>query len=225
MVKRNNKYIRVTVKLNSMIMKKIVLAAFSCAFLFGNAVLGLGPLKTVDNLKAAFKGESTASAKYAAYAEQARKEGYASIGTLFDAASKAEAIHAANHKTVLEKMGQTVDPVKPEFTAKSTKENLADAISGETYEFTTMYKGFIETAKAENANDAVKSFTWATDTEKKHNLFYQKALDAINAGKVSTLSMVYYVCPKCGNTFDTSKPESKCSFCYTASSKYIKFGK
>ena len=31
--------------------------------------------KTIANLKEAFKGESTASAKYAAYAEQAKKRG------------------------------------------------------------------------------------------------------------------------------------------------------
>jgi len=181
--------------------------------------------KTLANLKAAFKGESTASAKYAAYAEQAKKDGFPQLAFMFSATSKAEAIHAANHKTVLEKMGQKVDPVKPEFTVKSTKENIEDALKGETYEITTMYPGFIATAKTEDVNDAVKSFRWAMDTEKKHQAIYQNALNALNSKTTDKLPMVYWVCPKCGNTFDVVTPEASCVFCSTSSSKYIKFGK
>jgi rubrerythrin len=181
--------------------------------------------KTVENLKAAFNGESTASAKYAAFAEQAKKEGLMQIAVMFEATSKAEAIHAANHKTVIEKMGQKTDPVKPDYKIKLTSENLADAISGENYEMSTMYPGFIATAKAEKADGASKSFRWAMETEKKHLVMYQNALNALNGKKVTTLPNIYWVCPKCGNTFDVAKPEATCSFCSTNSSKFIKFGK
>ncbi len=184
-----------------------------------------GTDKTIANLKAAFKGESNASAKYAAYAEQARKEGLIQIATMFEATSKAEQIHAANHQTVLAKMGQKTDPLKPEFTVKTTKENLQDAISGVTYEMTTMYPGFIATAKTEDVASASKSFRWAMDTEKNHRVMYQNALNALNANKANTLSKVYWVCPKCGNTYDTAKPEATCSLCSTKRDKYIKFGK
>lgn len=179
--------------------------------------------KTIANLKDAFRGESTASAKYAAFAAQAKKDGFPQISLMFAATSKAEAIHADNHKKVLEKMGQKVDPFKPEFTVKSTKENLEDAIKGETYEMTTMYPGFIATAKAENASNAAKSMRWALDTEKKHQVMYQAALSALNEKRTNNLSKVYWVCPKCGNTYDESKPEASCSFCSTSSEKYIKF--
>jgi rubrerythrin len=181
--------------------------------------------KTTDNLKAAFKGESTASAKYAAFAEQARKEGFLQIATLFEATSRAESIHAANHKKVMESMGQKTDIIKPEFTVKTTLENLTDAISGETYEMTTMYPGFITTAKTENATAATKSFRWAMETEKKHQIMYQNAITAIKSKKTTELPSVYWVCPKCGNTFDVAKPEATCSSCGTSSSQYIKFGK
>jgi rubrerythrin len=204
-------------------MKKSVL--FSLAIILASAMQSFaGAGKTIENLKAAFKGESTASAKYAAYAEQASKEGLKSVAVMFSATSKAEAIHAANHKTVLEKMGQKPDPVKPEFTVKTTKENLQDAINGENYEMTTMYPGFIATAKTEDANDAVKSFRWAMDTEKKHHTMYQNALDAITANKVASLPVLFWVCPKCGNTYDVAKPESQCAFCSTKKEKFIKFG-
>src|SRR5665647_706650 len=97
------------------------------------------PVKTVENLKGGIKGESTASAKYAAFAQKAREEGNDTIAKLFDAASKSESIHAANHRKVLEALGEKMDDFKPEFEVKTTAENLQAAIEGETYEVATMY--------------------------------------------------------------------------------------
>jgi len=59
------------------------------------------PVKTIENLKAAYNGESTASAKYAAFAEKAKAEGFDNVAVMFQATSKAEAIHANNHLKVL----------------------------------------------------------------------------------------------------------------------------
>jgi rubrerythrin len=206
-------------------MKKTILSGMILTIFTGLLTFAGGADKTIENLKAGFKGESTASAKYAAYAVQANKDGMPQIAAMFEATSRAEAIHANNHKMVIEKMGQKTDPVTPEFAVKTTKENLQDAIAGETYEMTTMYPDFIATAKGEGSDAAVKSFRWAMETEKKHQLMYQNALNALNAKKVETLSKVYFVCPKCGNTFDVAKPEASCSFCSTKSDKFIKFGK
>ena len=134
------------------------------------------PVKTIENLKAAYNGESTASAKYAAFAEKAKAEGFDTVAVMFLATSKAEAIHAANHLKVLEKLGDKIEgPQIGTFDVMSTTENLADAIKGETYEIETMYPGFISAAETEKVSDAVKSFTWANDTEKKHQAFYKKS--------------------------------------------------
>jgi rubrerythrin len=206
-------------------MKKMMFMFLALVIFAGQQAIALGADKTIANLKAAFIGESTASAKYAAFAEQAKKEGFMQIATMFEATSKAELIHATNHKTVLEKMGQKADPVKPAFKVATTKENLQDAISGETYELTKMYPGYIATAKEEDVNAAVKSFRWAMDTEKNHKVMYQKAIDALNGNKAGSLSKVYWVCPKCGNTYDSAKPEATCSLCSTKRDKYIKFGR
>ncbi len=61
--------------------------------------------KTVENMQAAFKGETTASAKYAAFSKKAEQEGFHQIALLFKAASTAENIHANNHKAVLQESG------------------------------------------------------------------------------------------------------------------------
>ncbi|MFA6403611.1 MAG: ferritin family protein [Salinivirgaceae bacterium] len=179
------------------------------------------PVKTIENLKAGIKGETTASAKYAAFAVKAREEGNDTIAKLFDAASKSEAIHADNHKKVLESLGEKMDEFTPEFEVKTTAENLQAAIEGESYEVTTMYPQFLADAEAEKVEKATKSFNWAMDTEKKHNEFYTKALAALNASAENTLPFEYAVCPVCGNTYDATNMDEKCDFCQTGKEKYI----
>jgi len=147
------------------------------------------PVKTIENLKAGIKGETTASAKYAAFAQKATEEGQANIAKLFMAASKAESIHAANHKKVLEGLGEKMEDFTPAYEVKTTAENLKAAIEGETYEVTTMYPQFLTDAKNEKVEKATKSFTWAFDTEKKHQQFYTKALQALTENAVNTLPL------------------------------------
>jgi rubrerythrin len=201
---------------------KLLLSLGLVSFLFSCSQTK--PEKTIEGLKAAYTGESTASSKYAKFAQKAREEGYDTIAVMFEATSKAEAIHAENHKIVLEKLGVTLEaPVIGEFTVLTTAENLVDAIKGETYEFTTMYSGFLQSAETEKVADAKKSFTWAMDTEKKHNEFYQKALNAINAGSEKTLSVSWAVCPVCGNTFEAASVPAQCDFCMTPKEKFISF--
>jgi rubrerythrin len=178
--------------------------------------------KTIQNLKDAFKGETTASAKYAAYSKKAKEEGFEKIAKLFEATPHSEKIHANNHKRVLEKLGEKTDEVIPKFEVKTTKENLQDAISGETYEVITMYPDFIKTAKDANIKTAIETFDFAYRTEKKHKFIYENALKTLEAGNESTLPSTYYVCPICGNTFDIKVPD-KCGICSEPAEKFIIF--
>ena len=201
-------------------MKNILLIALVSLIAFSGCNQ-IKPIKTVENLKAGIKGETTASAKYAAFAQKAREEKHESIAKLFDAASKAESIHAANHKKVLEGLGEKMEDFTPEFTVNTTAENLQAAIDGETYEVTTMYPQFLTDAKAEKAEKATKSFTWAFDTEKKHEKFYTAALESLKANTENTLPVQYLVCSVCGNTYDKAMVDEKCAFCQTAKEKFI----
>ncbi len=179
--------------------------------------------QTIVNLQMAFNVETTASAKYAGYAEKAKKDGLSRIATMFSAVSKVKAIYAANFRSVLVKMGQTITPVKPGFDIRTTRENINDAIKGESEGITIIYPGYISTAKLESVNDAIKAFRWTMETEKKRQPVYQSMLNALNANTANLLPNVYWVCPKCGNLYNVSKPEASCSFCSTPSSKFLKF--
>jgi rubrerythrin len=180
------------------------------------------PKKSFEDLKTAFNNESTASEKYAKFAQKASAEGYDTIAKLFDAASKSEAIHALNHGKVLEKYGQPIGTAEiGTYDVKTTTENLKSAILSETYEMQTMYPGFIRIAENEKAPDAAKSFTWAWNAEKKHLNYYRQAEEAILKGNETGLSYTWYVCPICGNTFNATDVKGSCDFCLTKQANFI----
>ena len=161
--------------------------------------------KTQDNLQEAFAGESQASRRYLYFAEKADSEGLPQIARLFRAASEAETVHARNHLRAMDGIGATGD-------------NLKESIGGESYEFTEMYPGFIEQAKAENNEKAEITFSYANKVEKVHHGLYRKALELLEGGKEAK-DEPYFVCPVCGYTVAGEAPE-KCPVCGTPGSKF-----
>jgi rubrerythrin len=161
--------------------------------------------KTEQHLKEAFAGESQANRKYLAFSAKADQEGHPQAARLFRAAAEAETVHAHNHLRVLKGV-------------KSTKENLQEAIAGETHEFKKMYPEMIETAKAEGQKEAVRTFNFANEVEKVHAQLYQKLLD--NLGK-SQENYPYYVCPVCGYTAEKNPPGT-CPVCGTKGEMFKK---
>ncbi len=160
--------------------------------------------KTLENLMAAFAGESQANRKYTAYAKKAEKEGKPNAAKLFRAAADAETLHALKHFEVAGKIGSTAD-------------NLKDAVAGETYEYKDMYPDFVKEAEAAGNKAALMSFTNAMKAEEVHARLYQEALDNIDNSE----EVFYYLCPVCGN-IEKVRPD-KCSICGVSGEKFIKY--
>lgn len=174
--------------------------------------------KTLENLQAAFNGESNAKARYLAFAQKAEAEGYGKVASLFRAASRAEDIHANNHAAVIQKLGGSpvADVKTPDV--KSTAENLQAAIKGESYERDTMYPDFLKQAREDGNNDAVRTFNLAKEAEAEHAKLYTEASANLVAWK--TNAQPFYVCPSCGYT--TSKLDfAKCPVDFVAREKFI----
>lgn len=188
------------------------------AALAASLAVPAAPGKTLDNLQAAFNGESNAHAKYAAYAEKADKEGFPSVASLFRAASKAEQVHADTHASVIKSMGAVPKADVKVPDVKSTKENLADAIKGETYERDTMYPEFIATARAERNKDALRAFTYAKTAEAEHAKMYSE--DLKNLDSLKGKSQTYWVCTICGYTVPKID-FAKCPSCFNPKDKYV----
>ncbi len=199
-----------------------VVAVLLAILIVASVGIAKAPTTTITNLKAAFTGETTASAKYAAFAKKAREDNQVNIALLFEAASKAEAIHANNHKAALEQLGEKAPEVKPEVKVNSTRENLGEAIKGESYEVATMYPDFIKGANTEGVNIALLSFNYAYQTEQRHKALYEKALRALDEKKVADLPSQYQVCTTCGNTYDNVGP-ARCGLCMTSSERFVTF--
>ena len=159
--------------------------------------------KTEKNLLNAFAGESQANRRYLAFAKQAEKEGYPQVARLFKAAAEAETVHAHAHLRTL-------------GGVKSTAENLKEAISGETYEFTKMYPAMIEEAKDEGNKAAERNFTYANEVEKIHAALYQKASDNLDTLEEKN----YYVCSVCGYTCENEPPDT-CPVCGAKSTAFF----
>ena len=158
-----------------------------------------GKSKTLENLMAAFNGESNAHNRYLAFAKKADEEGYGQVASLFRAAAAAEKVHFEHHAAVIADMGGTpkADLTAPEV--KSTRENLEAAIKGESYERDVMYPEFVAEAKATKNTSAFRTFTYALKVEAVHAALYKDALDKLDSLKGSS-KKDYYICPVCGNT-------------------------
>ncbi len=162
-------------------------------------------MKSMDNLQAAFAGESQANRKYLAFSKQAEKEGYTQVAKLFRAAAEAETVHAHAHLRV---MGGV----------KDTLENLKTAIQGEGHEFKEMYPEFIQQAKQEGNRAAETSFANASTVEEIHHGLFNQARKAVEAGSDLPKEQLY-VCPVCGNTVEGDPPDT-CPICQAAGSKF-----
>lgn len=162
-------------------------------------------MSTMDNLQAAFAGESQANRKYLAFSKQAEKDGKPNTAKLFRAAAEAETVHAHAHLRAMKGIA-------------STEENVKAAIEGEGHEFNVMYPEFIEEAEKEGAQEALRSFQYAIQVEKIHHDLYSKADEALKGSGDIELSKIF-VCPVCGNTVLDEVPE-KCPICGVPGSKF-----
>ena len=163
--------------------------------------------KTLENLQAAFAGESQANRKYLAFADKAEGDGFSQIAKLFRAAAAAETVHAHGHLKAMDGVGDT-------------GANLREAVAGESHEFKDMYPGFIATAKEEGNKKALRMFEWANTVEEIHCGLYQDALATYEKGGDLPAENIW-VCSICGNTVGGDCPD-KCSVCGVPASKFDK---
>ena len=131
--------------------------------------------KTVENLKAAFAGESQANRRYLYFAQQADVEGYNDVAAVFRSTAEGETGHAHGHLEYLEQVG---DPAT-NLPIGRTRENLKAAVAGETHEYTDMYPGMAKTARSEGFEEIADWFETLAKAERSHANKFQRTLDGI----------------------------------------------
>ena len=160
--------------------------------------------KTEKDLMDAFAGESQANRRYLAYSQRAEDEFLHGVAKLFRAIAEAETIHALKH-------------LRTAARVKSTRENLEDAIAGETHEFKKMYPEMIAHAIEEGQKAAQIGFDYANKVEAVHAQLYRKAL--ADPGKFPVQD--YWICKICGYTAEKETPDV-CPVCGANTKAFFK---
>lgn len=159
--------------------------------------------KTYKNLQEAFKGETSASGKYALYARKAEEDGYIQIANIFDETSRNEREHAELWMKLM--YGGEVP---------STLENLKEAYSGEGYEFTTMYPRFAEEAIREGYPEIAELFLGVAAIERHHNARFRKLAKNIMDDTVFCKgTKIVWICLNCGNLYYGECAPEICPVC------------
>ncbi len=131
--------------------------------------------KTIENLRTAFAGESQANRRYTYFSRRADEEGYPEVSTLFRSVSEGETAHALRHFDFMKSVGDPVTKVP----VPDVKGMLESAVTGETYEFTTMYPEFAKVAHEEGFDEIAKWFETLVKAEKAHAGKFQEALKGL----------------------------------------------
>ena len=159
--------------------------------------------KTLENLKAAFAGESQARNKYTYFASKAKKDGYEQIAAIFEETANNEKEHAKIWFKLLHG-GNVAD----------TLTNLEDAANGENYEWTDMYAGFAETAEKEGFPELAEKFRLVAAIEKHHEKRYRALLKNVEAQEVFKKSEVkVWECRNCGHIVVGTNAPDICPTC------------
>ena len=114
-------------------------------------------LKTLENLEAAFAGESMAHIKYRYFAKLARLAGDEETARVFEETANQEVQHAFGH----------LDLIYPKAEMNPAR-CLEIAIAGETYEYTEMYPKFRQTAEVEGNRAAIREIDEQISESKQH---------------------------------------------------------
>ncbi len=159
--------------------------------------------KTWENLQTAFAGEAQAYTKYEYYSSKAKKDGYEQMAAIFEETALNEKEHAKIWFKILH------DGAVPDTT-----ENLKDAIRGEDYETTEMYKKFAEQAREEGFEEIAQKFEGVGAIEKEHRERYQKLLDNIENDVVFKSDKVtVWKCRNCGHIYVGENAPEVCPVC------------
>lgn len=139
--------------------------------------MDLSNANTARNLAEAFGGESMANRKYLFFADVARKLGMSDLAKLFRETANQETEHAFAHFRLMhpELVVKDPDALSDEEKKAIASKCLELAVEGETYEYTTMYPGFAEEARADRDGAAATEFEQQQAESKEHAQIFRRA--------------------------------------------------
>lgn len=199
--------------------------------------------ETIANLMASLTSEHTTNAKYNAYSEKAKKEGYPQLAKLFKALATAENVHALKFENALATTGKKIVRTEPVFLLESTEKNLQNAIIEEIVCMDIIYPRYLKQAESSFMKHVENAFWLVNEAEKSHkdmlvlmydvlvtNVVKENDVPVASVPSKSNLTKIedlfsktdYFVCPVDGRVFDETNMDLGCSLCETPKSKFIR---
>ncbi len=168
-------------------------------FFYMNSLKGT---QTEKNLYLTFAGETRARTRYNFYSEVARIDGYQWIGDIFDETAGNEYAHAREvYRRFLLHLGDT-------------KENLKDAIEGESIEYSKLYKEFEEEARKEGFREIADFYRELSEVEEFHEKRFSALYNRVTKNAVFTSSKpINWQCLNCGNIHKGIEAPISCPLC------------
>ena len=165
--------------------------------------MNLKESETYKNLQTALEKESLAYTQYTFFSDIAKKNGYGYIADVFKNTAHAEKEH-----------GEQWFKFIKDGSEKSVYNNLIEAMRGEHFETTIMYKEFAKKAREEGFEEIAKEFERVGSVEYHHEVQFQTLADLLESGKLSKANdEIIWECSSCGfRTYGKEAPE-ECPLC------------
>jgi len=160
---------------------------------------------TLDDLLLAYREDVNQAARYAAYAEQAEREGHGYAARLFRATAEAERVRAGGHAQALRSLGaQPTSEPAPAEVRKDTRWNLLRALAKESTELRRDYPLRSEQARREGNAEAELSFLMARGAHEGLVTLYREAIRDLPRGRDGG---ELHVCRTCGHVARGPAPD------------------
>jgi len=104
---------------------------------------------------------------------------------------------------------------------RTSPDNLAEAIAGETFEVDEMYPAYHAVAELQGEKGAIRSTHYALEAEKVHAAMYANARESALAEKDIAVGKIQ-ICTVCGYTVEGEAPE-RCPICQAPRAKFKSF--
>jgi len=170
--------------------------------------------KTEQNLLKSFAGESQARSRYNLFAEQAEKEGFRQIATIFRETADNERIHGARFFSFLEGGDLEITATYPAGKVGTTLENLKASAMGENEEWTILYPEFARIAREEGFPKVAAAYEFVAKAEVEHEIRFKKLAENVEKDRVFKRDEVTrWKCSICGYVHEGKEAPAVCPTC------------
>nr|WP_122012168.1 ferritin family protein [Maliibacterium massiliense] len=179
----------------------------------------LAQSKTLNNLAAAFAGESQARNRYLFYAEQARNEKLYTLARQIEEIAQNELAHAkVFYDHIIKGAPECGDNITVQgdypYHQGSTQDNLMHSMEAELDEHLNIYPGFAQVAQEEGFTGIAASFTEIAKIEEQHANIYRQLYEQVKEGSLYKKAVpTTWRCQNCGYMHTGTEAWKVCPVC------------